>query len=366
MTIATGTQKQIDSATGTGAISSSLTESTFICFYTDNTEGLQAVHCTITNGVITLGTPLTVDSGTTGLSLYGSTKLSSTKTIIVYRENSAIRAYVVSASGTTLSKGALKTLTDLPVGFVSIDAISSAAAILVYTFNASSDGKARILSVSGTTITENAAFAWDDDDAFNAYGPSVAALSSTQAIVAYYDFNDSYRPYAQVLDISGTTITGNTNYQIHTAGANASLNTSIAKVSTTSFVFLGNNTTTLSYARQITVSGTVLSTPGSVLTVQSGGLVSNNLNVVVLSASKGLVHLRTQTTSNSIYEIGISGSILTRDDTMVPSKSGDNGWVTGLNSTLGVMVWKASTEALPISISTFFSGYDLILGGGLP
>lgn len=369
MTFTAGTQKQIDSVGGfVRAVP--LTATTFIGFYSSSASGTQSRHVTVSGGVMTLGAVLTIDATATTANMMAVTKLSSTKVLFAYAffASGTHNAYVISVSGTTLSKGAVNNLTDTTtIRFTSMDTLSSSAAIYHYSKNSSSDGTARILTVSGTTITENAAFAYDSGAAFNSYNGSVAALSATKAIVVYADFNNSNRPTGQVLDISGTTITGNTNYQLQTV---ANMTTVyhrmwVAGLDSSHVVVAYSNSPTTTYAFAISESATVL-TAGSNVALQSGDNISN-ISVDSYSATKALVVSYLSAATITAWEISIAGTTVTEDDTYSKAQGGvADTWAITMDAELGAILWEQSTEAISLSIFSFFSGYNLVQGGGLP
>jgi hypothetical protein len=354
MTIAEGTQKQIDTVGGfVRAVE--LTSNTFIAFYTSSASGTQARHVTITGGVMTLGAVLTIDATLTTANMMAATKLSSTKVLFAYAffASGTHNAYVVSVSGTTLSLGAVNNLTDTnTIRFTSLDTLSSSAAIYHYSTNASSDGTVRILTVSGTTITENAAFSYDAGAAFNSYNGSVAALSSTKAVVVYADFNNSNRPTGQVLDIAGTVITGNTNYQLQTVASETNVyhRMWVSSLDSTRCVVAYNNSPTTTYAFAISEAATVL-TAGALTTLQSGGLISN-ISVFALSSTRALVASYINNADIAAWEISISGTTVTEEDDFNISQGGVlDTWIVALSATEGAMLWEQSTEGISLSIA---------------
>ncbi len=367
MTLTAGTQKQIDSVGGF-VKATPLTATTFIAFYKSSASGTQARHVTVSGGVMTLGAVLTIDATSVTQNLMDATKLTDTKVLFVHSYSTTHDAYVISVSGTTLSAGAVKNLTDTTtIRFLSVDALSATATIYTYSKNSSSDGTARILSVSGTTITENAAFAYDAGASFNSYNGSVAALTSTKAIVVYADFNNSLRPTGQVLDVSGTTITGNTNYQLQTIGNETTVwhRMWVSGLDSTHAIVVYADPPITTYAFAISESATVL-TAGSNVALQGAANVSN-VSVDSYSATKALAVAYLSAATIIAWEISISGTTVTKDDSYQNSLGGVNDtWAVAMDATEGAIVWEQSTEGISLSISTAFAGYDLVLGGGLP
>lgn len=366
MSISPGTQKQIDSVGGFTR-STPLTSDTFIALYSSSGSGIQARHVTISSGVMTLGAVLTIDAAVNTGFLTICT-LAATRALMVYASGSTHNAYVISVSGTTLSKGTVKNLTDTTlIQFPSLDTLSTSAAIYTYSKNSSSDGIARVLTAPATTIAEGAAFAYDSGDSFNSYNGSVAAMSSTKAIVVYANFNDSNRPTGQVLDISGTTITGNINYQLQTTPNRTTIyhQLNAANLDSSRIVVFYNSSPVFTLAFAVSESATVL-TPGSLVNISTSGLI-NDLNIVSLSSSEALAATYLNNATLSVWQLGITGVVVTKISGYGINQGGSNDvWVAALSSGQGALIWEASTEGVSLSVAAAFSGYDLVQGGGLP
>jgi hypothetical protein len=90
-------------------------------------------------------------------------------------------------------------MTDTGVSFIDCKLLDTDKVIYVYS-DSSLDGVAVVLTISGTTITENATFTYYN--AANAYHNVVDIYSTTQAIVVWG--NPNVR--AELLDISGTLL----------------------------------------------------------------------------------------------------------------------------------------------------------------
>jgi len=92
--------------------------------------------------------------------------------------------------------------------YISLTTLSSTKAIVAYSDgNNSNYGTACILDVSGSTITAGTPAVFESA---STYYTSVARLSPTQAIVTYRDAGNADKGTACILDISGSTITAGT------------------------------------------------------------------------------------------------------------------------------------------------------------
>jgi hypothetical protein len=140
-----------------------------------------------------------------------------------------------------------------------------------------------VLSISGTTITSNTSFVYNSA---TTNSNSVTMVDSLKAIVTFSDGGNSNRGTARVLEISGTTISA--------SGSNLVFNTSSSSV--TSVAKLETNKALVSYradggssgqATVLSVSGTTI-TAGTNFVYQATGNADQN-STAILSSSKGFV-----------------------------------------------------------------------------
>jgi len=91
---------------------------------------------------------------------------------------------------------------------INVVMLDSTTALLTYQIGGSNNGLAQVLDISGTTITGNTPFTFAN---VAHQEPSVSVIDSSTVIVAYRD-NNVDDGVAQILDISGGTVTGNTPF----------------------------------------------------------------------------------------------------------------------------------------------------------
>lgn len=363
MTISLGTQLQVD-ASGFFANIVKLTASTAICFYsTAGGDIVAAKHLTLSGTTISAGSKLVVDN--TVLSTFGrnirSVRLTDTSALIAYSFNgSAHKARVITVSGTTLTAHSAVNLTDSSnIWGNSLDFLTSTAVIYVYNDNGGT-AKARVLTISGTTVTENSAFTYDA----NGFNGVVAALSATKAVVVFADSSNSDAVTGEVLDISGTTVTGNADQSLSATPGETSINYRIAAAMLDSThiivqwfrTVVGSNL----YAVAVSESGGSLSA-GTTIVPQSGNADQDNV-LAALSSTRALGVM-----DDVMYEYSISGTTVTKIDAVNIPNSGENAWITALDSVTTIIAYDSSIEAIPAIVNApAFSGYDLVLGGGQP
>lgn len=357
VTFTLGSQFQVDANGGIARVAC-LTATTAIALYSSAANGIEARFLTNTEGTITGGAVLTIDANQADSITI--CRLSDTSAVIGYAYGATHRTRVLTVSGTTLTDNAIRNMTDTGVDYLTCDLLDTNKVIYCYS-DSINDGQARILSVSGTTITENAKFTFES--ASTVRHCAVGIIDSVTAIIASAA---ATVPQAEVLDISGTTITGNTatdvatTQLINTAG-NSSLDVSVS-VSDSNYVniIFRNNVDAIRLQLMKNVSGTLTREIGG---AGSGmGSNQNMCSVAVYKKSDGAdpgFDLVVAVGNNNVADnlviteedhwfgnAGIDTSIST---TAATTSSGQIRRFPG--TTIGVAVWNASTEAITITIA---------------
>lgn len=159
--------------------------------------------------------------------------LSSTHFVVAYGRSSQGRARVGEVAGTSITYGTETSFNSVGVTDLSVAALSSTHFVVAYSDGAVDNaGTAIVGSVSGTTIsfgTKNTfhqtASTWEH---------SVVGLSSSTFVVAYKDPGSSNRGTAIVGSVSGTTISSYGNETVFNTGSTT--RPSISALSSTHFV----------------------------------------------------------------------------------------------------------------------------------
>ena len=184
-----------------------------VAYVTGASQNPYLIAGTVSGSTITWGSASSVEGGiiTNGISV---AKLGTDKGVVFFDRGSdgLIRARAFTLSGTTISWGTALTLSNggASGSYFSASQLTTDAAIMVYRDNgANNKGWVFVVTASGTDLTTGTDTYFNN--AATAYC-SVSALSATSAIVAYQDTANSSYGTAQVLSISGTTITPGTEY----------------------------------------------------------------------------------------------------------------------------------------------------------
>lgn len=380
MTLATGTQKEVDAA-GDFVNLVKLTSTEAIAFYSEGSSGgIFAKHLTLnSDNTIDTGAKLTIEAGVTSSGLFKGTRLTNTSALFCYFYGSTHRAVVITVSGTTLTKNTVKNLTDTTISFNTLDRIISTKAIYCYS-DASNNGKARILTTSGSSptiaVTEGSSFQYD---ATGAYNNAVVGLASNRAVVTFVDANDSDTIHSQIMNVSGSTITLNSAQQI-SAKFGTQQNTHdlhAVKMSSSKYVVVWIDETTGSpnaiiQSIAVTISGANFNEIGTVVAITTGDAFFEQISVSANNPGRFTVAAAFTSSQMVVNTMGISGNtdLFGGDSVGLATDTPDDGWVVAQDSTNSIVLWIDTTgtdSVQAIQVSTPFIGYDLIKsGGGLP
>lgn len=359
MTITLGTQFEVDvdgtspSLNFNATTIVNLTDTTAICLYSDNTDGLNARLLTLSGSTLSRGAETNITGSYARYVI--ATRLTNTSALLVWGiQSSTFRARILTVSGTTITANAETTLTDNNVNSIGLDTINATNTIFVYSNQGSSGaGEARILSISGTTVTENASFVFE---ASNTSSVSVTAITASRSIVVWGDSATINTIEAEALDISGTTITGNTSYSFSksfpSVGQDHWLDTT--RISDTQCVIAHRNIGATNVgAFVITEAATVLSAATSALLIS--GAAQSVVSVRLYSSTLGIAMAAR---GPEVAEFSISGTTITLIDSTVIVISSD-GWgtITTLDNTEAIAAWHdvndtpETTEAISVSVA---------------
>jgi hypothetical protein len=207
----------------------------------------------------------------------------------------------------TITPGTAEEFEPADTNSISIAALTSTKAIVCYEDEGGQDdGSACILDISGTTVTAGSVY--DFNDGNTAY-ISVARLSDTKAIVCYTDLDNANRGMACILDVSGTVITPGSGY-IFNGGATAFSSVAMLTSTKAIVVYQDDSASDKGQACILDVSGTVI-TPGSEYIFNGG--ITDFSSVAMLTSTKAIVCY--EDLSNSYYGtaciLDVSGTVIT-------------------------------------------------------
>lgn len=290
----------------------------------------------------------TVVEAANGAGYMSMTALSATTAIVTYRWGSNSYARVLDISGSTITVGAAATVIASGVTH-SVRMLTSTTAICIYA-SGGANVYAVVLSVSGSTITvgtPSAALTGASSADYRHIG--VCVLSPTLVVAAY----DSGGVSAHAMTISGTTITA-VGTAVTTGGLGTIGEIDVVDLSATSFVWVCFTTGGV-YARAGTVSGTSI-TLGTQETLAFPYLTSNSyynqISLAKLSSTKVIFYANRgystpPATQAAATVLDISGTTITATNKPIGLAE-----VATANYGHGVVVPLTSTTALAVTYTS--------------
>jgi hypothetical protein len=250
-----------------------------------NSNYLYAQILTISGTTITASTPVQCNSY---YSNYISTTLvSSDKVLVCYRNVSNgyyLYAQILTISGTTITASTPVQCNSYNSIYISTTLVSSDKVLVCYR-NVSNGGYlyAQILTISGTTITASTPVQCNSN---NSDYISTTLVSSDKVLVCYRNYSNNYYLYAQILTISGTTITASTPVQCNSYSSGF-ITTTLVSSDKVLVCYSNDSNNYYLYAQILTISGTTItaSTP-----VQCNSYISYFISTTLVSSDKVLVY----------------------------------------------------------------------------
>lgn len=193
-----------------------LTDGKAILIYSNNSNVLKAKCLTVTGSTIAAGSEETISNESHS---FHACRMDATRAIIAYSDTPSGFAYArcISVSGATLALG---TVQDFNATYQAYDiwvaGMDESHAIVCYTDANANAGRARCLTLSGTTVATNAAYnyiAGANDTNI------VTKLTSTTALVTYRDTGSANEIKALCLSLATTTITGGATVTVEASAA---------------------------------------------------------------------------------------------------------------------------------------------------
>lgn len=223
---------------------------------------LMTIEITASDSAVVLSTKAL--SGAGAASLMATAALSSNTVVAVWNDNVRIASIV----GNDITLGATVTWS-AGAGSLAVAAISSTHFVIA---DGNTTGRVRIGTVAGTTISLGAEATYTTvGDAAGKFSVGIAVLDSTNFVMSYGETTNL--AVVRAFTVSGSTISLGAPRTVITA-ANTSVNTMVATLDSSRFVFVGRNTTT-----------TPASVPAVVGTVSDAGIAISKSLVAIDDAS---------------------------------------------------------------------------------
>lgn len=253
-TITAGTPQVIDTVGAAAAMSViSLSSTKAIAVYS-NSLGIRAVVLDVSGTSVTVNSIASLNASNAG-QITSIGYVSATQVVAGY---GASKAMVLDISGSAITTNSELTITN-STRYVSIIPFDSTHVVALYAASAPNYIESRILTISGSTLSQNTATAVSTTSTANQTIGKL--LNSSQALIGFVESTNTVK--LMILDLSGTTVTANTATTLTNA-------VSIAAGSGPSLGLGANNTTKLTTiynkfgevgvaTRAITISGSTVS-----------------------------------------------------------------------------------------------------------
>lgn len=237
---------------------------------------------------IIAGTPAEIEAGQT---MYTSiAMLTPTKAIVCYKDfddSEKGKAAILNLAGSTVTPVAPVVFETGSTNWISVAAVSSTKAVVVFNDAGDSNkGKACVLDISGDTITAQTAAVF-----LNTNGPlytTVVVLSSTKCVVNYKHASDT-KGYGCVLDITGAGLDAITPGTPAEFEADASSYVTATTLTSTKVIvcFADGGDSGKGKARILNISGATITPAGTAVVFETGGIT--HTSVTTLSSIKAIV-----------------------------------------------------------------------------
>ena len=368
-----GAESVFNSAATTYCSAVCLDSTRFLVAYRDSDNYPKAIVGTVSGSTISWGAEANIES--TNSLHYSVCKIATDKVLMAYGyfASSATRVVVLSISTSTITVNTpVDVDTNTTCQYTSLSTLETDKAILCYQGPGTGTSNARIITVSSTTPTPYPAKASAGTE-FNVgatFFISCSALSSTSAIVAYQDVGNSNYGTAQVLSISGTTITPGTEYVFRsattTAISTAALTSTTALITCNNLAYVATNSSgTLSYGASTTITANGCSNMASsaidathvLIAFQDGTTTTGKSGIITING--------TGSSMGSLYEFNAAGTTYPATCYLGSQKSAI-AYVDGGNSSYGTAVvntWATTSYASVSGISqgAYSSGSDAVV-----
>ena len=159
--------------------------------------------------------------------------LSPSKFLILYLDPLGTNIIIGETSGSSISFGSESNLLSVNDAWISTKALTDSKVVFAYTDTSNLDyGTAVIGDISDKTITLGSSQTFNT---YVSYDPKLGRLNESQFLLTYYDAHDNLY-YARICDVLGTSITFNSE---NTVGASSTFSDyDIAVMDSTKFLFL--------------------------------------------------------------------------------------------------------------------------------
>lgn len=200
------TEYSLATTIGTGCAIAYVSATEAIAFYYVSATEVRAMKVTVTGTVVAASTTSTVYSTATDQMINAAYQLGTSSTYIICfsQSTTTFRGIAGTYSAGSMTMGSAVTIESYNALGVSMASSDSTHAIVAYAKSTDAVGSVRCLSVSGTTLTSNAAYSLPSCEGNK--NVCVSALGTNTFAVGYQP-SATNRNELQLLELTGTTVT---------------------------------------------------------------------------------------------------------------------------------------------------------------
>ena len=316
MAVSAGATTEIDASAAADSMDSGRIDNAamLVAYNTSNTD-LAARVVDINTGAKTL-TPNAennIETYSTNIQAIRVSRFSATKFMSVATGSGPglTKAQVLNVSGTTVTGATSLTLTDDANTGIAVFTLTTTTVLFVYSYGTGSsiDTVARVLSIDGSdNITEGARLVLHTDpSAANTYSCNI--YSATKAAYVFNDQDDNEFFKAKLLTISGSTVTAGAVQNLNTTDSGDANAVCAIEVSSTQIVAGYSDTGGSNYIFHVVTLSDPTLTAGASLTLGSAehgfpksGIAANSQNILATG--------QVDATTSRVTQLGLSGTTL--------------------------------------------------------
>ena len=265
---------------------------------------IKAIACTISGATISFGTSTTVFTGT-GSGVYSEPKvvaISTTKAVAVSSRGGIYGSVLTIGNDLSITAGTIVGISSNNGSYLDICELTSTKLLITYNDGGYSDGKAGVITVSGTNITVHTQYSFLDT---NVIATSVCTLANNKVFIMYIK-QTSYTCCGIIGNISGNTVTFSDPVVIDDTGDVRNLGYDICSLSSDKVVLaytLGSTQQT-----RTGIIRTALISQDDVITIQNYLIFSNSYteSPFILQSANNVIILSYDTYYNGTVNQGRS------------------------------------------------------------
>ena len=184
-----------------------LSDSSMLAVWSTGSTAKAAVLSGITAGTITVNAVADVEA--TGISRPAIASIDASRVLLTYFQSGSLMAEILDISGTTVTGTNTAVSVDASPDTASTPEVAiltdGGHAVVAYRKSGSLDISLNVLTITGSSLAAGTAVNYGTLDAYQD-GYSLVPLTDENVLLAYYDYNDSWKPKAVIVSALNTVL----------------------------------------------------------------------------------------------------------------------------------------------------------------